>query len=364
MLTINAVVVAVYVAASMVQYAEPLQWPATLSILGLLFPYLLLMVLLLLVFWLVIKPKVALLSAIAIVLTGGSILQFFAIKTNTDFVQKKEPNSIRIVTWNVARFVEMIRNNNKGSQTRYKMLQQIHRENADVLCFQEFSSSINPDWYNNIIAIGKGLGYANYYFSHDWDGDGLFNGNVIFSRLPIIDSGAVRYPRPTLPDAVVFVDVKKGKDTFRVYTTHLQSNQFKKEDIEKIEALKKARGNIIGNLFLIFSKLKTAFEHRSIQAGVVADLVANSPHANIVCGDLNDVPNSYSYHTVRGNMQDAFLKKGFGIGRTYNSLAPTLRIDYVFADKLFEVKQFKRIVNNYSDHYMLVADLQLKSNTK
>ena len=56
-------------------------------------------------------------------------------------------------------------------------------------------------------------------------------------------------------------------------------------------------------------------------------------------------------------MQDAFLKKGFGIGRTFAALSPTLRIDYIFADKHFTIKQFKRVVKKLSDHYMLVADV-------
>jgi endonuclease/exonuclease/phosphatase family metal-dependent hydrolase len=84
-----------------------------------------------------------------------------------------------------------------------------------------------------------------------------------------------------------------------------------------------------------------------------------SPGPVLFCGDLNDVPNSYAYATVKGNMQDAFLKKGFGIGRTFSALSPTLRIDYIFADKRFKVKQFARIAKKLSDHYMIVADLEL-----
>jgi endonuclease/exonuclease/phosphatase family metal-dependent hydrolase len=81
----------------------------------------------------------------------------------------------------------------------------------------------------------------------------------------------------------------------------------------------------------------------------------------VLTGDFNDVPNSYTYFTVNGsNLQDAFLKKGFGIGRTYSYLSPTLRIDYIFTTKDFSILQFNRVVKDYSDHYMLVADMQLK----
>ncbi|RYD91940.1 MAG: hypothetical protein EOP50_13465 [Sphingobacteriales bacterium] len=80
----------------------------------------------------------------------------------------------------------------------------------------------------------------------------------------------------------------------------------------------------------------------------------------VFTADLNDVPNSYAYHTVRGPLQDAFLEKGFGIGRTYNALAPTLRIDYIFTTDDFRVRQFQRVARDLSDHYMLVADLEWK----
>ena len=48
-----------------------------------------------------------------------------------------------------------------------------------------------------------------------------------------------------------------------------------------------------------------------------------------------------------------------GIGRTYSSLSPTLRIDYIFTDDRFEVKQFSRIVKYFSDHFMIMADVEL-----
>ena len=100
--------------------------------------------------------------------------------------------------------------------------------------------------------------------------------------------------------------------------------------------------------------------NRSLQANIIAQVLGDSPFPVLLCGDMNDVPNSYTYFTVRGDMQDAFLKKGFGIGRTFSALSPTLRIDYIFADDHFAVRQFNRVVKRYSDHYMLVSDLELK----
>src|SRR5690606_33953427 len=148
-------------------------------------------------------------------------------------------------------------------------------------------------------------------------------------------------------------------DTIRVYTTHLQSLQFGARDYKRIENIKSGQDGIVDNSKTIFSKLKRGISHRKIQVDIITQVLKDSPFPVLFCADLNDVPNSYAYFEIRGNMQDAFLKKGFGIGRTFNALSPTLRIDYILADDNFEINQFKRIKKQYSDHYMLVADVSL-----
>ena len=97
-----------------------------------------------------------------------------------------------------------------------------------------------------------------------------------------------------------------------------------------------------------------------MQADIVQRQTDSSAHPSIVCGDFNDVPTSYTYFHVRSNRQDAFLKRGAGVGKTYNALAPMLRIDYILPDTFFLVKQFNMVDENLSDHVMLVSDLKLK----
>jgi endonuclease/exonuclease/phosphatase family metal-dependent hydrolase len=138
--------------------------------------------------------------------------------------------------------------------------------------------------------------------------------------------------------------------------------QFKKRDYEKIDEIRTYQDSLVENSRTIFSKLKRAVTYRALQARIVREELEKSPYPKIMTGDFNDVPNSYSYATIRNDMQDAFLQKGFGIGRTFTSLSPTLRIDYIFASKDFSVDQFNRLVKNYSDHYMLVADLRIIKN--
>jgi endonuclease/exonuclease/phosphatase family metal-dependent hydrolase len=355
----NIGVVFFFLLACLSPYLDPQHW-WFISFLGIGFPFLLLLVFLFMVWWLFVKRKWAILSAIALIIGYNSISVFFAFHLPANFSNTKNAGTIRVASWNVARFLEMKRNNNKGSQLRLKMMDLIKEQDADIFCMQEFFHSNDSTWYQNLEHIALKYKYPYYYYSHDNDGDKHFIGNIIFSRFPIVDSGMIRYPRPTLPESLMHADIKVGEDTFRVFTTHLQSLQFKKSDYEKIDKIKDAEEGIVSNSKTIFSKMRTGVSYRKIQTDIVRQVLDDSPYPYLLCGDLNDVPNSYTYHTIKADMQDAFLKKGFGIGRTFSSVSPTLRIDYIFADKNFEIEQFDRLVKKYSDHYLIVADLRLK----
>jgi len=357
---INYGVVFFFLLACIAPYLDPQAW-WFISFLGIGFPFLLLAVVGFMVWWLFVKRRYALISAIALLLGFKSVTAFYAISIPKGFATKKKPETIRIATWNVARFIEMKRNNNKGSQTRLKMLDQIRLQNADILCMQEFFHSYDSTMYQNIDYVKNNLHYPYYYYSHELDGNNIFTGNVIFSRFPILDSGLIRYPRPTLPEALMHADIRLKNRIIRVYTTHLQSVQLLKADYEKIDKIKEGDEGIVSNSKTIFSKIKKGVVYRKIQTDIIKQVLGDSPYPLIFCGDLNDIPNSYTYFKIRGDMQDAFLKRGFGIGRTFSAISPTLRIDYIFADRRFRIDQFKRIVKNYSDHYMLVADIELKT---
>lgn len=354
----NAVEVFIFLLSCAVPHLHP-RYTGFLGFLGLGFPYLLLLNLVFLVWWLVIlRPHYALISGIALVLAVPNLLVSFAFHRPVPFDRKRAPGTLRVVTWNVARFLELKRNTNEKSRKRLEMIELIRRQDADVLCLQEFHTSTNGDYYDNIEPI-RALGYPFYYFSYDRDGDNHYYSSIIFSRIPFVDTGRARYPRPTLADVLMYADLRFAGDTIRIYNTHLQSNQFGIKDYERIGRITNGSDSLVANSRSILRKVKRAFLLRSIQADMAHELMGNAPHPRILCADLNDVPTSYTYFTMRGRMQDAFLKKGSGIGRTFSGLAPTLRIDYIFADPRFRVRQFGRVVRGLSDHYLLVADLEL-----
>jgi endonuclease/exonuclease/phosphatase family metal-dependent hydrolase len=360
---LNVVGAFIFLVASIAPYLHPEKW-WYISFLGLGFAGLLIGLLLFMIYWLFFKPRYMLISLVALIFGWKSIAVFFAVHPATSFTEKKQSSALRIVHWNVARFTEWKRNNNKGSQTRLKMLDLIKKQNADVMCFQEFFTSTDSTYYNNLEQVMETMGYPYFFYSWDDYDDEQWGGQIIFSKHPIIDSSKNRFPRPGTPESILHADILFNRDTIRIFTTHMQSYRLRKEDYRRIEQIRNREDSIIENSKSIFSKLKRATILRSKQADMLKKELLSSPHPYVLTLDMNDVPNSYTYFTIREDLQDAFLQKGFGIGRTFNGLSPTLRIDYIFASNDFSVQQFKRIARDMSDHYMLVADLLIKPPVK
>ncbi|RYZ19843.1 MAG: endonuclease/exonuclease/phosphatase [Chitinophagaceae bacterium] len=361
-LVINGMIVLLFLLSCLAPFLNPERW-WFIAFLGLGFAATLGTLLLFLLFTLIVKPRYAIISVVALLLGFQSISVFFAFSggggRSAGYVPEKGAHSLRVVHWNVARFIEQRRNNNEGSQTRQKMLDQLRRENADIICFQEFMQATGKEFYDNVGYLRNTLGYKYFYFPR---GEGFKNwyGQAIFSRYPLIDTGQVTFPRPGTPEKLLWANVVLGRSIIRIYTSHLQSYKLEKDDYERIEKIKNREDSLIPNSLSLWSKLRRATVIRAAQANIVRDALDRCTYPIIFTGDLNDVPNSYAYHKVRGRLQDAFLERGFGIGRTFNALAPTLRIDYIFTTPDFQVQQFKRTARDLSDHYMLVADLEWK----
>jgi endonuclease/exonuclease/phosphatase family metal-dependent hydrolase len=361
-LVVNSIIVVLFLLSCLAPYLNPAHW-WFIAFLGLGFAATLTTLVLFLIFTLIVRPRYALISVVALLLGFRSIGVFFAFSgggsAREGYAPQRGAHNLRIVHWNVARFIEQRRNNNEGSQTRQKMLDQLRNQNADIVCFQEFIQANGKEFYDNLAYIRKTLGYKYFYFPR---GEGFKNwyGQAIFSRIPLMDTGYISFPSPGTPEKLLWADVVLGKSIIRIFTTHLQSYKFEKDDYERIEKIKNREDSLIPNSLSLWSKLRRATTIRATQADMVRDALDRCAYPIVFTADLNDVPNSYAYHTVRGSLQDAFLEKGLGVGRTFNALAPTLRIDFIFTTSDFRVLQFKRIARNLSDHYMLVADLEWK----
>ena len=333
-----------------------------ISLLAFLFPLFLLALLTFFVFWLFISKRLALISLVCLILGWQNIHAFMGMSFAKKDFSKKQENAIRIMTWNVRRLDEFITKKTGASGHRIKMLNLVAAQQADVLCFQEF---YEPDdsARSNIRYIREKLHFPYYYFSRD-DRNNYYKyetGVIIFSKYPVLWSGRHLFTtdKATKSESMIEADIEVRGKRIRISTVHLQSVLFKPKDFRDVEIIRKGQDSILPASKSLAKKLKYALSLRGYQADTVRRRLDASPYPVIICGDFNDVPNSYTYFHIRGNRQDAFISKNFGTGRTYIHISPTLRIDYILPSADFKVLQCKKIVNPYSDHHPVIADLLL-----
>ncbi|MEO9022574.1 MAG: endonuclease/exonuclease/phosphatase family protein [Ginsengibacter sp.] len=315
---------------------------------GLVFPLVLFTLICFIILWAVLRSRWFWISLIVMCAGTQQILSVLSFRLPQEFSYEKPPATLRVMEWNV-----------EAWEHTQEMMEVVKAQNADILCFEEYADIRKLEDPHSTTSVIMKMGYPYYLFAKTKD---LYSdeirGVVIFSKYPILDSSVVSYGAHTQAEHLISIDIRPADKTFRIFTTHLQSVRFGPSDYGSLSRMKRARDPGYRDSRTIVSKLKTGYEQRYLQAQIVKQKIAESPYPAIITGDFNDVPNSNTYFTIKGNMQDAFLKKGYWIGRTFRFISPTLRIDYILADKKFKVDQFKVIHVPYSDHFPIVADLQ------
>ncbi|MEO8721643.1 MAG: endonuclease/exonuclease/phosphatase family protein [Ginsengibacter sp.] len=356
----NIIIGILFLAGANVKYFEPRDW-WFISLFTLLLPYLLLILILFSLFWLLIKPVISLISIFVLAISFHAVKNIFPINAPAVFSINKQSTDIRVMSWNIELF--NILHHKDHPEKKQKIIDLINLYQPDIACFQEMVAGENKKAINYFPDIRDALKFSDYLYSYsvkdDFDKFHHF-GIIIFSKFPILRKQTlINYPN-SYNSTFQFIDILSGKDTFRIFNVHLQSLKFSQANLKYLDSGKvPSQGNIIESKNII-SKIKLGVLKRASQATFIKDELNNSPYPVIICGDFNDVPVSFAYETIGKGLQNAFVAKGSGISRTFNSISPTLRIDNIFTDTKFKVTQFTNVKSQLSDHFPIVADLKFE----
>ena len=324
--------------------------------------YFLLFLLLFILFWLFVKARWAFISILAIMLGYSAIMQMIPLRISSSFDKQKANGALRIMSWNVEHFD--ILEHKTRPEKKQQMLDLIKEYNPDIACFQEMVGSDSiKDAINYVPDIETELHFNgnNYSYNRKLDFDGKHHfGIITFTKLPITGKETVKFYPYDYNSIFQYTDVVKDTDTIRVFNIHLQSLKFTADNLKYIDDPEINSESDIKKSKSVISKLKSGFLKRKEQADRIRAAIDKSPYPVIVCGDFNDVPNSYAYNTIGSGLQNTFAEKGSGIGRTFSGISPTLRIDNIFAGEKFTVNQFTCISKKLSDHFPILADIEIK----
>lgn len=363
--TLNVIALVVLLLSCLASYINPNHiWQ--LSFIGFAFPVVLVINICFLLLWLFTWKRFVFVPLIGIAFSWAFIESTIAV----NFFEKQEEKGIKVLTWNVKNFD--LYNWSHNLETRADMMELIQEENADVLCLQEFYS--NNQVFHNLEYLRDTLGYKYCYFPPAveltkqpktklqktlWKKGALVQkwGVATFSKFPITNQGVVSFNN-TFANRCIYTDIDFSRKTVRVYNVHFQSIHLGYQDYATLNELEETQQTSWRNLKDVIRKMKKAFTKRAQQANAVFASMSNYHGLKMVCGDFNDVPVSYTYKTVRNNLQDAFVEKGECFGATFVKRFSIFRIDYLLCDKDITVNSYQTINRSLSDHYPVTATVE------
>ncbi|MFR9650137.1 MAG: endonuclease/exonuclease/phosphatase family protein [Rikenellaceae bacterium] len=274
----------------------------------------------------------------------GRVPLYVKINTSNDIgtgVSLK--GSVRLLSYNI----KSLSYNNEDGSAADSFREFVDSVKADVICLHEF--------YKGAFNRANVQSVKRYNLHHV--------GNLaILSRYPIVGSSVNIAPYKSVGGGSIWVDLLVGSDTLRVFNNHLCSTTISDDDTDFITSpgsiLDSSRDERVRD---IFKRLHAQSIGRAEQAEVITEVITQSRGAVVVCGDFNDTPTSYTYHTMSKGLQDAFSRVGVGYSNTFSGFMNILRIDYILGSKQIDFILYERDAQmRASDHYPIITNFKIK----
>ncbi len=293
-----------------------------------------------LIYWLIRKRWIyALIPVITIACCipySGTIYQFRSLNKAAETTA-----GVKIASYNVAMF---------GRETSgfiaQDILAEMRRNKVDIFCIQE---------YNEVSGDKNNSESYKEYFPYMKTGK---SDMVIYSRYPIVDSKTILFDDTN--NSAMWADINIKGEVVRVFNVHLQTTGINRT-MHQAAKMRMQDYDVSNNriLSVIYGNYTLGMMFRAGQAVTLANEKRLAQHPCIMCGDFNDVPYSYVYNTMLGNMVDGFKECGSGWMYTMRDSKKPVRIDYIFHDaSLKGLTYYKGDITN-SDHFPVFMKIAL-----
>ena len=244
---------------------------------------------------------------------------------------------ISILQWNIL-FTEKHEN----------ILKLVREIQPDVACFQEFT--YKNEFYNPTTDLSEAMrGWDYEEFAvvtrRDTNKAGLFQGDAIFSRLPIVKRRAV--------------NVRDGD---------LDATDFSKEirSYLKIVACANGKNLTVGTTHLSYSPRFEQNDDKISEAKNLLSEIEGNRENFILTGDFNSLPNSFLVRELSKKLQNAapdfreptWTTKPFDY-QDFQADALDWRLDYVFATRDVKVAKSEIIATDFSDHLPILTTIEI-----
>ncbi len=238
-------------------------------------------------------------------------------------------------------------------------------ETVDIFCFQEvfkserniFHNNMRTNIYSDIVKILKDYNsyYAPMFQGHDTkekvDFELLF-GQATFVRksIKVLSEGDIfvygsygqEYTKPVRSGG--FMDFPRNMHFVNIENPSVRSGQVKKE-------------TLIANLHGFWiPNSKEDTPERLEQSDKIIKFLNSYKHRKILCGDFNLNPNTKSMFKLEEGMINLIKKHNVKSTRSNLHTRKDKYADYILVSKDVEVKDFKVLTNEVSDHLPLFLE--------
>ena len=337
---------------TLLAYCAPYISPAKVSLFlffGLAFPWLLLANTLFILVWAVSRMRYWWFSTVTLLLGWTHLTAVFGVNfwKNTEGSPKTE-NTIRVLQYNVMDYGTPYHKDKAAAKKNLNHF--FEQQNADIVCVEE-GGEFREYFLKYIADFFPAL--AAYPYQLHQKGNEI----IIFSRYPILNEGKLEDLKTG--NGCNFADIQIGDKKIRVFALHLTSNKVSgmADNLAEKGTISDDDSWLSAGRMLMRVR-KTGIK-RAREAEYIASVIQQSPLPVIVCGDFNEIPVSYAYKTLSEGLSDAFQQSAFGFSTTYNGTIPALKIDNILMSKTIEARSCQIINVKYSDHYPIMADLEL-----
>jgi endonuclease/exonuclease/phosphatase (EEP) superfamily protein YafD len=320
------------------------------SLIQIILPFLLLLNIGLLFFWLLRKKWWILLPIVALLVHGHyfSAIYQFSIKSQpkTENITPAK-DQYRICSFNIHGFAYGIRRHTTKMLGNY-----LESQHVDILCLQEFAYGSNLA----LSSIDSAL-FKMPYHAYCLQDTGL--SMAVFSKYPIIRYSRIRYGIDGCRS--MCCDVRLGKDTIRIINCHLQTTNINQTRFRNSTSLwfwnyRQQTQKTSKTLQVLSENTKK----RNNQVKFLRHIIDASPHQVLLCGDFNSTPASYAYRSIEKKLTDGFKSSGSGYTYSYRYMFNLFRIDYIFHSEGLTSKNYRSEELPFSDHNPVFMDFGFK----
>lgn len=328
------------------------------AVLVLVMPWLAIATLIVTVIWFCFRKIVpGALGVLAIIVSWGPI------STASPIGFSRQPSAgaktFTLMTYNMIHGWDQERGKNAKAD-RNRTVDYILQTDADIVCLQEIRNfNLNGDIPNLSKQQSDSLHLKYPYIV----GDPSLDMKLLSKYPAVFEKGYNYIEEPYDVKRYTFYKVHIDGEPVTVIIVHLMSfmlSDKEREVVTDIKSVEKAKESYSELKTDIREKLHNGFKRRKRDVEILRKTIDRVPGRMIICGDFNDVPESYAYRLLRGSdLHDAYVETGFGPLVTYNQHAFWFHLDQILYRGDLRALNIRKGKTKLSDHYPIIAEFEL-----